>query len=92
MAERCPIPDAEGFYWAKWRIAASGTDACRKCGHESSSWERDGPEGKWEVVEVVENSSDPDDDEHFMVQVPGVSRWQSIEDFFWGPGPLAVPA
>ncbi len=76
-------PQREGFFWAKWKIAASGTDTCRKCGHANSEWEKGGLDDRWEVVEVVENGG-PGDDERFMVQVPGVSRWQSIEDFFWG--------
>lgn len=92
MAERFPTPHAEGFYWAKWRIADSGTDTCPKCGHEHSTWESDGPNGGWEVVEVVANTIDDDHPEHFMVQVPGVSRWQSLDGFVWGSGPLAVPA
>jgi hypothetical protein len=85
------LPSREGFYWAKWKIAASGTDACCKCGHEHSSWERDGGPDEWEVVRVVENTLDAAHPEHLMVEVPGVSCWQSIEDFFWGSGPLVVP-
>lgn len=79
------IPDHEGFYWAKWKIATEGTDKCPKCGHEFSTWERAGEmSDEWEVVEVVENDSDHNDPEYLMVQVPGVSQWQSIEDFYWG--------
>ena len=91
MTDRYPAPRAEGFYWAKWKIAETGTDACRKCGHEMSTWESEGPNGDWEVVEVVENTSDQDHPEHFMVQVPGVARWQAFDGFFWGPGPFDRP-
>lgn len=77
------IPDREGFFWARWKIAADGTDACPKCGHEHSTWEREGGPDEWEVVQVVENAN-ADHPEHLMVQVLGVARWQSTEDFFWG--------
>lgn len=46
---------------------------------------------KYEVVEVFENCIDKDDPEYLMVAVTGVARSQSIENFFWGPGPLEPP-
>jgi hypothetical protein len=78
------IPTGEGFFWAKWKIATEGTDTCRKCGHENSCWERDGGPDEWEIVQVVENTTNKDDDEHLMVQVLGVSRWQPLDCFYWG--------
>lgn len=67
------IPKYAGFFWGKWRIKAKGTlDENESTGNE------------WEVMHVVENCIDKDDPEHLMVMVPGVSKWQSVENFFWG--------
>lgn len=76
-------PTRPGFYWAKWRIAADGTDDNGDCCA--------GADAAWEVVDVWENSLDPSDDEHLLVHVPGVAKGQPIENFFWGPGPLIPP-
>jgi hypothetical protein len=73
-------PKAEGFYWGKWKIKAPGT-----------ADENDDPYPEWEVMHVVENSSDVSDPEFLMVMVPGVGKWQPLENFFWGEGPLKVP-
>ena len=35
-------------------------------------------------MHVVVNCLDPKDPEHLMVMVPGVEKWQSLENFFWG--------
>ena len=75
------IPKEAGFYWAKWRIADDGTPE----GDEQT------PSDDWEVVDVFENCLDPDDDEYLMVHVPGQAKAQSIENFFWGTGPLEEP-
>jgi hypothetical protein len=82
-----PLPKREGWYWAKWHTASPGTDHCRNCGHRHSEWTE--PHGldleNWAVVEVVENCLDTSSPEYLMVQVPGVSKWQPIEGFTWGP-------
>lgn len=78
---RHPTPTKPGFYWAKWRIADEGT----KEGDEQT------PSDRWEVMHVFENCLDVEDDEYLRVEVPGVERGQSLENFFWGPGPLAPP-
>lgn len=75
------IPRKEGFYWAQWRIADEGTPE----GDEQT------PSTTWEVVFVFENCSDTDDPEWLKVLVPGQSKSQSLENFFWGPGPLSPP-
>lgn len=75
------MPKAEGFYWGKWKIAAEGTrDENEAC-----------PSNEWEVMHVVENCNDPTSDEFLMVMVPGVGKWQPLENFFWGTGPITVP-
>lgn len=78
---RSATPMKTGFYWAKWRIADEGT----KEGDELT------PSDQWEVVHVFENIADTEDPEYLRVEVPGVERSQSLENFFWGPGPLAPP-
>lgn len=82
-----PTPTREGWYWAKWHTASDGTDHCRHCGHRHSDWtEPNGLEIEpWSVVEVVENSLNSCDPEYLMVQVGGVSQWQPLENFTWGP-------
>jgi hypothetical protein len=76
-----PLPIREGFYWAKWRIAEDGTREADELT----------PSDDWEVVYVFENCLDEASDERFMASVPGVERAQSMENFFWGPGPLTEP-
>jgi hypothetical protein len=76
-----PTPEKPGFYWAQWRIADDGTQ-------DNGDLP---PPGTWEVVDVFENNDDVTDAAHLRVHVSGVSRGQSIENFFWGPGPLAPP-
>lgn len=82
-----PLPKQEGWYWARWHTAAIGSDHCSNCGHRHSEWTE--PNGldieTWAVVEVVENSLDESDPEHLMVQVGGVSKWQPLDGFTWGP-------
>ena len=73
-------PTREGFYWAKWRIAAEGTVE----GDELT------PSNDWEVVQVNDNNGEGD--EAFSVSVPGVEKPQWLPDFVWGPGPLVPPA
>ncbi len=80
-ATKHPIPSEEGFYWAKWRIAADGTlegDELTPC-------------NEWEVVQVNVNCIDQDDPEHLSVSVAGVEQVQWLENFVWGPGPLVGP-
>jgi hypothetical protein len=75
-------PTRPGFYWAQWRIIEEG-----------SSTEQDATPsiGTWEVVDVWRNGSDPSSPEYLRVHVPGESKGQPIENFFWGPGPLVPP-
>lgn len=78
------VPKSEGFYWAKWRIADDGRP-------KTAEYESYLPSNKWEVMDVFENNHDADAEDHMRVHVPGVSDSQSIENFFWGPGPLVPP-
>lgn len=75
-------PHKEGFWWAKWKLKCHGT---------ADEDEAPSP-AEWEVMHVVENCSDETDPEWLMVMVPGVEKWQPLENFFWGEGPLKVPA
>ena len=75
------LPNAEGFWWAKWRIKSPGT-----------AEENDPPGNEWEVMHVVENTLDKTDEEHLMVMVPGVEKWQSLENFHWGPQAVRATA
>lgn len=78
-------PNREGFFWAKWKIAAEGADRCRYCGHVQSDFETEGlSHSDWEVVQVVDNNGPKGAAEEYLVQVPGVGRWQPRENFFWG--------
>lgn len=78
-AKQYPTPTEEGFYWAKWRIAEDG----------STTWIKDTPPSlKWEVVEVWQPSGERD---QFSVNVSGEEKLQSLDNFFWGPGPLEPP-
>ena len=73
------IPKAKGFYWGQWRVKAPGT--AEEDDHlTAATWE-------WEVMHVVENCIDETDDEFLMVMVPGVAKWQPLENFFWSDQP-----
>jgi len=74
-------PAHPGFWWAKWKIADEGT---REGGELT-------PSDEWEVMHVFSNTLDNTHPEHLMVFVPGVEKPQSLENFFWGPGPLEEP-
>ncbi|MGY4329431.1 hypothetical protein ACVWWG_003848 [Bradyrhizobium sp. LB7.2] len=74
-------PKTAGHYWAKWRIANDGT-------RDSAELV---PSDHWEVVQVFENRLDCHGDDFLMVNVPGVERSQSIENFICGPGPPPPP-
>ena len=76
-------PAVEGFYWAKWRIADDSD--------MRSEYETYLPCNRWEVVDVFENSLNRDDAGHLRVHIPGVSHSQSLENFYWGDGPLEPP-
>lgn len=71
-------PVRQGFYWAKWRI----NDGAIAKEHDTS-----GPSSLWEVVQVFYR-----DDGSLHVWMPGVPGSQPVENYFWGPGPLAAPA
>lgn len=76
------IPRKEGFYWGKWKIKAPGT----------ADEHEDIAVPEWEVMHVVENCNDETDPEWLMVMVPGVGKWQPLENFFWSDlPPLKVP-
>lgn len=75
------LPDREGHWWGKWRIAADGTRDANDLT----------PSNEWEVMHVVRNTIDASDPEHLMVMVPGVERWQLLDSFVWGPGPIEEP-
>lgn len=75
MSSKYPTPTAEGFYWAKWRIADEGTP----------EGEQQTPSDSWEVVDVYENSADEKSPEHLRVHVSGQPRSQSLGNFIWGP-------
>ncbi len=64
-------PDHEGFFWAKL-IHPSKMPA----GEDWASLD-------WEVVQVVDNNGEGD--EAFGVVVGGISPFQWIPDFYWGP-------
>jgi hypothetical protein len=67
------VPSGPGFYWGQWRIKDEGTED-----------EDEAPGKEWEVMHVVTNCIDEDDPEYLMVMVPGVAKWQSLENFVWG--------
>lgn len=73
-----PTPTRPGYYWAKWKIASPGTLE----GDELT------PSNTWEVVQVWQNSVDPNSDEPLGVSVPGVRETQWPDQFFWG---LRIP-
>jgi hypothetical protein len=78
-------PTRPGFYWAKWCLADQGKLM-------TAEYETYLPCKEWEVVEVFENGFDPNDEDYLRVEVLGVTDSQSLENFFWGPGPLTPPA
>lgn len=75
------LPTRPGFYWAKWRIADDGT-------HEGDEMT---PSDTWEVVNIFVNCTSDDGHDNLRVEVPGVQRSQSFENFVWGIGPLEPP-
>ena len=81
---RAGAPTKSGFYWAKWKIADEGSPKTE----EYNSYL---PQKTWEVVEVFRNTVDSADPEHLRVHIAGVSDSQSLENFFWGEGPLEAP-
>lgn len=76
------VPQADGYYWAKWCIPEEGT------ADEDNFIRTD----KWEVVEVSSVLVDVNED--FRVFVPGVERSQSLENFIWAKPikPIAAPS
>lgn len=72
------MPSAPGYYWA----------IMRKVDREPEG--EDWISGRPEVVEVVENYGD--DDEYFMVAVPGMQPSQNLKNFDWLSGKLEPPA
>jgi hypothetical protein len=75
------LPHEEGFWWGQWHTKSPG-----------SADMDDAPFPEWEVMHVVENSLDEDDDDFLMVMVPGAAKWQSLQNFRWGPRIPAPPA
>lgn len=78
------VPSVPGFYWAKWRLADQGDT-------KTAEYETYLPLNTWDVVEVFENQNSGVIDA-LRVLVSGVEDSQSLENFFWGPGPLVAPA
>lgn len=76
-------PAVPGFYWAKWRVADQGCT-------ETAAYEAFLPLNTWDVVEVFKNMNF-DITDALRVFVSGVADSQSLENFFWGPGPLLPP-
>jgi hypothetical protein len=74
-----PIPLRPGYYWAKWRIAATGT-------HEG---DEQTPSDNWEIVQVNPNhmswEDNPAEAEALSVAIPGVRETQWRDSFVWGP-------
>lgn len=68
------IPTKEGFFWGQWRIKDAGT----------ADEHEDIAVPEWEVIHVVENCNDVTHPEFLKAMVPGVAKWQSLENFFWG--------
>lgn len=75
------VPEAEGWFWAKLRLADNPED--------------NSPD--WEVVYAFDNimrpwcEADVETGECMMVSVPGVVGAQRIDAFVWGPA-IARPA
>lgn len=76
------IPTKPGFYWAKWRIPDDDTHEKDLINFRVMDWE---------VVEVFENCINETDIEYLRVFVGGVRETQSLENFFWGEGPIKEP-
>jgi hypothetical protein len=76
------VPREPGFYWAKWFIPEDGTADEDKFVRTNC----------WEVVSVVNSYGLIGED--FLVEVPGVARTQSVENFMWAQPclPIAEPA
>ncbi|WP_193188863.1 hypothetical protein [Nisaea sediminum] len=73
------IPTAEGWYFAKWRVATDGT----RDGDELT------PSDSIDCVQVVLNTVDPTSRDRFRAFVVGVERSQSLDGFVWiGPVPM----
>ena len=66
-----PAPNAEGHYWAKL-VRPSKMPV-------GEDWRS----VHYEVVQVFCNNGE--DDEAFMVHVPGIAPSQNVNDFVWGP-------
>lgn len=62
-------PKTSGFYWAHWNKACAGT----RDGDELA------PSHEHEIVHVVDALRGT-----LMVMVPGVEKWQPLENFHWG--------
>lgn len=65
-----PTPVCEGHWWAKLKLPDQPSN-------------EDWASTDWEVVQVFDNNGD--DDEAYMVFVPGVPRPQVLDAFVWGP-------
>lgn len=77
------MPAAEGYYWAKWRIASDDT-------HEGDELT---PSDEWEIVQVNNNGGEYGTLEEFSVSVHGVRETQWRDCFVWGSfvAPLNSP-
>ena len=72
---RYPIPEQEGHWWAKLKLAENEDD--------------NSPD--WEVVQVFDNITRPwcqadiETGECMMAHVPGLEKTQLLDAFVWGP-------
>lgn len=76
---RSNLPTGPGFYWAKWRTPAPGTE------DNGDGCPRDSAE--WEPVEVYVNGGPEDADDYLRVAVLGVAASQRLTDFEWSAVP-----
>lgn len=67
-------PSKEGFFWGRWHTAAPDTEDDGEAAKDNR---------EWEVHHVVDNYGVGD--ERLMAMVPGVSKWQPLSNFEWGP-------
>lgn len=80
MPKQRPIPNKEGYYWAKLVHPREGTAKPEYWGQT----DEDSKSVDWEVVQL---HYDPNatEDEQWQVSVPGIELSQFALDCIWGP-------
>jgi hypothetical protein len=73
------LPEQTGYYWAKWFIPEDGTE-------DEDKFVRT---NLWEVVSVINAYGETEAD--FRVEVHGVARTQSVENFKWAQPCTPIP-